>query len=145
MRLLSPEEDFRLYTLDKVEGVLGKARYLASLKEEGGALHHWGLQRQFGTSKAAEVLNKTLTQQVQTLIQESLLTLWQEAQAISRGLSLESVVFLQKLRRDLEEIAPTRLTTLQNRHLNSVMGALFEIAAHQHPTSDSSRIRPPVQ
>ena len=145
MRFLSPEDDFRRYTLDKIDGVLAKTYYFANLKAQDGNLYHWGLQRQYGKDKADEVLNRSFTQQLHNLLQERLVDLWLETQTVSQGLSIDSESFLRSLLRDLEELATPRLTSLQRRHLKSMLVALSEVAAHQHSKSNSSRPQRPVQ
>jgi hypothetical protein len=139
MRLFSPEEDFHRYTLDRIKGVLARACYFANLKEQDGTLYHWGLQRQYGLRKTAEVLNVTFREQLQTLLQERLAVLWEETQVISQKMSLDSNTFLDKLKNDLDELASERLTSLQQRQLRSTLGALSEIAASQRSTQDSSQ------
>ncbi len=145
MRFLSPEEDFRRYTLDKIDGVLAKTYYFANLKEKDGSLFHWGLQKHYGPDKALEVLDRSFTQQLQDLLQERLMDLWHEAQRVSQGLSVDAETFLKKLLLDLEELAPARLTSLQTRHLKSTMAALSEVAAHQHSKSDPLQSQRPGQ
>jgi hypothetical protein len=137
MRLLSAEEDFHRYTLDKIDGVLARAHYFVSLKEADGTLYHWGLQRQYGAAKASEVLNHTFAEQLQTLLQERLAALWDEARICSQKASIDSECFLGTLRRDLEKVAQLPLTELQKRHLKSVLDALFEVAAHQRSKPSS--------
>lgn len=145
MRLLSAEEDFRRNTLDRIIGVVGKAYYFANLKAPGGSLHHWGLERQYGPQKAAEILEENCTQQLQTLLQEEMASLWQEVQTFSRENGTDSKILLKKLVSDLGEIAPNRLTKLQLRHLKVVLDALSEIAEFQNSKQDSSQGRLPGQ
>lgn|SRR6185312_5869541 len=137
MRLLSPEEDFHRNTVDKVGGVLGRARYFANLKEPGGSLHHWGLERQYGRQRAAEILQRCCTEQIHMLLQQEMSSLWQEAQTISQENALDPATLLRKLARDLEEVLPDFVTKLQLRHFRAVLHALSEVAAHQHSKSDS--------
>lgn len=131
MRLLSAEDDFQQNTLDKINGVLEKVRYLASLKTPSGSLQHWGLERQYGSQKAIEVLETSCTEQLQAILQEELSMLWRETQSLSSKVSQDSETLLRELMRDLEQITPERLTTLQSRHLKAILGALSEVAAHQ--------------
>jgi hypothetical protein len=137
MRLLSAEEDFQQNTLDKINGVLEKVRYLAKLRNADGSLQHWGLERQYGAQKAAEVLEGSCTEQLQTILQEELTTLWHETLSLSNKVSQNSENFLKELMRDLEEITPERLTKLQARHLRATLVALSEIAASQRSKQDS--------
>jgi hypothetical protein len=139
--LLSAEEDFQRNTLDKINGVLEKVRYLANLKTESGALQHWGLERQYGSQRAAEVLQDKCAEQLQVMLQEELATLWREAQSLSHRASQDSETFLKGLMSDLEAITPERLTKLQARHLKAILVALSEIAAHQRSKSDSLQLR----
>jgi hypothetical protein len=119
---LSASEDFKLRTLSEIPTLLEKLVYLASLRPEGGAYEHWGMNRTHGWADALVAMADAHTD----LFREALST---EVAAIARD--LDSCGDRRQLLAHLAEagVMPANLGGGSERHWQYLLKTLSALAS----------------
>jgi len=127
MRLLRAHEDFAERTLAGLPTILGKLRFLSSIRISADEYQHWGLERTYGKESAQEAVRTAHTEIFLTELSTPLSELWKElsSEANHEGTELS---YLAKILFELVRQVPTELGGGSERHHDYVLRALFLLA-----------------
>jgi hypothetical protein len=133
MALYSAQEDLRDKSLKSVSGGLNKLQYLADLRDTTGiAYSHWGLSRLYGEQAARKALAEEHRQLVTTLLGMPIQKLLEDVQCCSEAYGTSPESFLARLRaRKISSLLPPDTTSAAERHLSSVLHALWALVKSQ--------------
>jgi hypothetical protein len=131
MALKSVREDLQASTLRAISGLLGKLRYLASLRAEDGTYSHWGLSRVHGEAAAQEALSQAHQGVVTKILRAPLCKLLDDVQDSCAGSKQPKMEFLGELEGREMQALPPRAGVGSRRHLSSVLHALLALAKSQ--------------
>jgi|SRR6185369_2827080 hypothetical protein len=133
MALYSAQEDLRDKSLKSVSGGLNKLQYLADLRDTTGiAYSHWGLSRLYGEQAARKALAEEHRLLVTTLLGMPIQKLLEDVQRCSEAYGTSPESFLAKLRaRKISSLLPPDTTSAAERHLSSVLHALWALVKSQ--------------
>lgn len=143
----SPLEDFSENTLAAIPGVLGKLRYLANLREDGGEYHHWGMERRHGRSAASHAIADSHAEIFSLILRTPISELWAEVNqlAAKRGSTPQELAL--EMFQEVRAMTPRDLRGGGKRHFSLVLRVLSALAispgAKIHPNALQSQ--PPVQ
>lgn len=129
MALKSVKEDLQASTLRAISGLLGKLRYLGSLRRPDGSYSHWGLSRVHGETAAQEALGQAHQGVLSKILRAPLCKLVDDVQDSCADSKQPQVEFLGELER--EQTLPARAGVGSRRHLSSVLHALSALAKSQ--------------
>jgi len=130
MTLKSAMQDLQDRTLRAVSGLLGKLRYLASLRGPDGSYSHWGLERVHGQSATERALKDAHRGVVSSILRTPLHRLVQDVEQ-SVGSQDGSVDLLQDLEKHSAELIPPTPGAGTERHLSSVLHGLLRLVRHR--------------
>ncbi len=131
MALKSVKEDLQASTLRAIVGLLGKLRYLASLRTHDGAYSHWGLSRVHGEGAAQDALSQAHQSVVSKILRAPLCTLVDDVQDSCAGSKQPHLEFLGELEGREGQTLPPSAGIGSRRHLSSVLHALLALAKSQ--------------
>jgi hypothetical protein len=133
MALYSAQEDLRDKSLKSVSGGLNKLQYLADLRDTTGIAYcHWGLARLYGEQAARKALAEEHRQLVTTLLGMPIQKLLEDVQHCSEAYGTSPESFLERLRaRKISSLLPPDTTSAAERHLSSVLHALWALVKSQ--------------
>ncbi len=125
MTLKSALQDLRETTLSAVAGVLGKLRYLASLRHGRGRYRHWGMELVHGEESSERALKTAHSEVVAGVLRMPMQRLMEDLEESSRNSGLKSEVYLEQMRDCFDDLLPEgKQKTPSSTHLNSVLVAL---------------------
>ena len=124
MTFLSPEEDFRLRTLDAIRDALAKLAYIVGLRG-GDRYDHWGMIRAHGESAAQEAIARAHTQVFLEVLTTPLEQLMREAGQESAAETEGQDSALAILRRRIRDAVPADTDGATAAHLNFVLESLW--------------------
>jgi hypothetical protein len=128
MTLKSALQDVKETTLTAVSGLLGKLRYLASLRRRHGRYEHWGMESVHGAESAERALKTAHTEVVSGVLRTPISLLTEDLQESSRGCGVEPQAMIETLRGNFEDLLPEgRQNPTVSSHLNSVLLALSNL------------------
>jgi hypothetical protein len=128
MTLKSAMEDLQTRTLHAVSGLLGKLDYLSSLREPDGSYCHWGMARVHGEPATQRALVDAHRSLVTKILRTPLRVLLRDADQSMNPKEGGQVDFLERLRRRHTEVLPPGYGAGTERHLSSVLEALWRLA-----------------
>jgi len=128
MTLKSALEDVKETTLAAVSGLLGKLRYLASLRRARGHYSHWGMEAVYGAEASERALKTAHAEVVTGVLRTPLADLERDLDESSRNSGVEPCAYVEELRERLDDQLPgERKDSPEARHLNSVLVALSSL------------------
>jgi hypothetical protein len=132
---LSPFEDFRLRSLDRLQGLWRRVLYLSSLRSAEGEYDHWGMRRTYGRELANDVLGQAHSNVYIHLLRTPLSELMRDAESCAEetGNSIEKV--LQLANHDKDKLIPSRLIGGAPRHFSSVVLAVCALRSAQRAST----------
>jgi hypothetical protein len=136
MTFNSALEDLRSTTLRAIAGSLRKLEYLAGLRDAQGTYTHWGLARVHGELAATRALEQEHRLLVSRILSTPLQRLLVDLERCSERLGLTPTGYVERLL-DQDQLLPAQPGAGAERHLNSVLRALSNLAKAQ-----SDAIRP---
>ena len=128
---LSPEEDFRLRTLDAVRDTLAKLAYIVGL-HDGGRYDHWGMIRTHGESAAQEAIARAHTQVFLEVLATPLEQLMRQAGQASESEPQERPLTI--LHQRMRDAVPADTDGGTAAHLSFVLESLW-LAERSRPAS----------
>lgn len=123
MTFLSPEDDFKLRTLDAIRGSLAKLAYIVQLRD-GDSYQHWGMMRTHGESAAREAVARSHTQVFVEVLVTPLEQLMREAGQENAAETEGQDGALAILRRRMRNAVPADTDGATAAHLNFVLESL---------------------
>ena len=129
----SAQQDLRDTSLKSVQGGLNKLQYLADLRDsKDGPYSHWGLARVHGEEAASRALADEHRRLVAAVLASPIEKLWQDVQRCSEVCEISPLLFIEKLcARKISSLLPPGSNSATERHLSSVLAALFELVKSQ--------------
>ena len=127
MTLNSALEDLRASTLKALSGSLRKLEYLANLRDAKGNYTHWGLARVHGEWAANRALEQEHRLMVSRILSTPLQRLLEELPVAGEMAGLPAAEYVERLI-ERDRLAPPQPGAGVERHLNSVLQALSELA-----------------
>jgi len=143
MTLKSALEDLSSTTLAAVVGLLGKLRYLASLRRGGEGYRHWGMGQVHGEDASDRAFRTAHGRVFRSVLRSPLAVLVEDLQDSSRDTGRTPAGYLEEVGK--EEVVPLRSDPASVSHFNAVMIALSNLVKVQSwsSRSDASPRRPP--
>jgi hypothetical protein len=140
MTFKSALQDVRDTTLTAVSGLLGKLRYLASLRHEYGRYRHWGMSLVHGPDSSERALRAAHSEVVTDVLRTPLASLVEDLHESSQSSGIPADVYVDQMRAQFDVMLPgERKDTAAASHLNSVLVALSELEkAQQRATRSTS-------
>jgi hypothetical protein len=132
---LSPFEDFRLRSLDRLQGLWRRVLYLASLRSATGEYDHWGMRRTYGKELANGVLGQAHSSVYIQLLRTPLSELMRDAESCAdeTGNSFDKI--LQLTNHDKNKLIPSQLMGGAPRHFSSVVLAACALRSAQRAST----------
>jgi hypothetical protein len=147
MNLHSPSEDLE-HTLTAISGTLRKLEYLSGLRNRSGGYTHWGMAKVHGDQAASSVLSHAHRSVVSRVLSMPLRELLEDAKRCSELAGLLPEVYLENLAARGSYLLPPDPGAGSQRHLNSALRALSELARYQTTASSlpaASQPQPPAR
>lgn len=140
MAFKSALQDVKDTTLAAVSGLLGKLRYLASLRREHGRYRHWGMSIVHGADSSERALKAAHAEVVTDILRSPLATLVEDLHQSSQNSGIAPRVYAEQMCEQFDALLPEeRKDEPAARHLNSVLVALSELEKAQgHATRSTS-------
>jgi hypothetical protein len=142
MNLRSPSEDLEL-TLRAITGTLRKLEYLSGLRNRAGAYTHWGMAKVHGDIAANRALSLAHRSVVSAVLSMPLRELLEDARKGSQFAGMLPEVYLEILAARGSYLVPPDPGAGSQRHLNSVLRALSELARYQTEGANRPDASPP--
>ncbi len=124
MRLKSALEDFEVYTLGALPGLLSRLSYVGGLQDGKGGYDHWGLASVYGAAAAQGALRASHRVLLSEVLKKPLAALLKDA-AASCGNEYQTE---RELLDSLRHSPPKPLSPAAMAHLRSVLSALLALA-----------------
>lgn len=131
MALKSVKEDLQASTLRAISGLLGKLRYLASLRRPDGSYSHWGLSRVHGEAAAQAALGQVHQGVLSKVLRAPLCKLLDDVQDSAAASKQPQLEFLGELQGRETQTLPPSAGVGSRRHLSSVLHALLALTKSQ--------------
>jgi len=132
MALKSALDDVRETTLASVSGLLGKLRYLASLRRTQGRYQHWGMEIVHGPEPAQRALKTAHAEVITEVLRAPLASLEQDLQESSQRAGIGAQAYVTGLRERFEDLLPGEWgDSPAVHHLSSVLAALSSLEKHR--------------
>jgi hypothetical protein len=128
MKLLSPNDEFVLNTLNEVPGCLGKLEYLNGLRDEQSQIRHWGLEKIHGAEKAKMALENAYLILLRKMLETPLRELWNEIQQGCEKSGEKTGTKLQTIQLHITEHIPSAMGPAQRAHIKLVLDVLCLLA-----------------
>lgn len=147
MNLHSPSEDLE-HTLRAISGALRKLEYLSGLRNRSGGYTHWGMAKVHGDRAASSALSQAHRSVVSRVLSMPLRELLEDAKKCSEVVGLLPEIYLEHLAARGSYLLPPEPGAGSQRHLNSTLRALSELARYQTTASSlpiASPRQPPAQ
>ena len=128
MTLKSALQDVKDTTLAAVCGLLGKLKYLASLRHEQGHYRHWGISLVHGPESSERALKAAHAEVVTDVLRTPLASLVDDLHESSRSISTPADAYVEQMRAQFDALLPGETKDAPAAsHLNSVLVALSEL------------------
>jgi hypothetical protein len=128
MTLKSALQDLKETTLVAVSGLLGKLRYLASLRHSQGRYQHWGMSLLHGPESSQRALKTAHAEVVTDVLRTPLATLVEDLHRSSQDSGVAADAYVEGMRGQFEALLPgERSDSPSASHLNSVLVALSSL------------------
>ena|SRR5215471_13435009 len=125
MTLKSALQDVRETTLAAVSGMLGKLRYLASLRKKQGGYQHWGMALVHGEESSERALRTAHAEVVARVLREPIDSLVEDLQQSSQDRGISPDAYVDEMRERFGDLVPEEPQgSPAASHLNSVLVAL---------------------
>ena len=124
MNFLSPEDDFKLRTLDSIRGRLAKLAYIVQLRH-GDRYEHWGMVRTHGEGATQKAIATAHTEVFLDVLRAPLDELSREARSISATAESEQQDALATLHERMRSAAPADTDGATALHLSFVLESLW--------------------
>jgi hypothetical protein len=132
MTLKSALQDVRETTLAAVTGLLGKLRYLASLRQEQGRYRHWGMSLIHGADSSECALQAAHAEVVADVLRTPLASLVEDLHESSQNSGVAADAYVEQMRSGFDDLLPgERKDAPAASHLNSVLVALSALEKSQ--------------
>ncbi len=128
MSLYSAADDFALKTLASVPGVLGKLKYVSSLRRLDGSYHHWGLERSFGERSAREAIESHHRELLLKILRMPVKDVLEDAIVSASAAEMGVPEYVAVLRLEADQLVPADVAGGSVRHFTSVLQALVSLA-----------------
>jgi hypothetical protein len=139
MTLKSALQDLKETTLAAVSGLLGKLRYMASLRRSEGRYEHWGMRAVHGPESSERALKTAHTEIVSGVLRAPLATLVEDLHASSQNSGVAPQDYVEEMREQFDGLLPgERRDTPEASHLNSVLVALSSLEKHRERATRST-------
>jgi hypothetical protein len=139
MTLKSALQDIKETTLAAISDLLGKLRYLASLRREQGRYFHWGLQSVYGPEAAERALKTAHSEVVSGILRAPLPSLEEDLQQASSNSGVTPQEYVEQLRKEGEDLLPdAQQDAPAATHLNSVLEALSSLERNRERATRST-------
>jgi hypothetical protein len=127
MTLKSAIQDFKETTLTAISGLLGKLRYLVSLRQHG-RYYHWGMESVHGPEASERALKAAHSEVVSGILRTPLPSLEQELKESSSQNGVTPQAYVEEIREHGDDLLPEgRKNAPESTHLNSVLEALSSL------------------
>lgn len=138
MTLRSALQDVKETTLSAIAGLLGRLKYLASLRQQQGQYKHWGVESVHGAEAAARALKTAHGEVLRNVLRTPLPALEQDLDLSSKGAGMNAEGYLEQLETSFGELLPEgQHDSAASTHLSSVLVALCHL---QKNREDATRI-----
>ena len=137
MTLRSVLEDVRETTVASVVGLLGKLRYLASLRRGSQQYRHWGMGLVHGEDASNRALRTAHGEVVRRVLRAPLSTLMDDLQDSSGGAGIPPGAYVEQIVQERDQMLPARSDAASLSHFNAVMMALSSLLQAQGPSNPS--------
>jgi hypothetical protein len=128
MTLKSALQDLKETTLVAVSGLLGKLRYLASLRHAQGRYQHWGMSLLHGPESSQRALKTAHAEVVTEVLRTPLTSLVADLHQSSQDSGVAADAYVEAMRGQFEALLPgERNDSPSASHLNSVLVALSSL------------------
>jgi hypothetical protein len=128
MTLKSALQDVKDTTLAAVGGLLGKLRYLASLRHEQGRYRHWGMSLVHGSESSERALKAAHAEVITDVLRTPLASLVDDLHESSQSIATPPDAYVEQMRGEFDALLPgERKDAPAASHLNSVLVALSEL------------------
>jgi hypothetical protein len=124
MRLLDGYEDFKVRTLARIPGRLGKALFMRQCRRSEG-YSHWGMLNAFGEVQGSRILRRIDRELHLELLRAPMDELWNEMQVNEENLNPSSLSASQSS-------DPAVLGTVGSRHLQFVCETLDSMVSYEN-------------
>jgi hypothetical protein len=139
MTLKSALQDVKESTLSAVAGLLGKLRYLASLRRAGGQYHHWGMEAVYGPEASERALKAAHTEVVSGILRTPLPSLVEDLEQSSANHGETAQAYVDQMREQGENLLPDgQQNAPVATHLNSVLVALSSLERNRERATRST-------
>jgi len=126
--LLPIKDDFVLWTLSNIPGILGKLDYVSELRENDRYLH-WGLTRIYGEEATQRALGEVHRELFLQVLRTPLPQLVKDVACSAAGKQVEPRDFLESLVRNSKSLVPPEVGGGSVAHFNSIVVALLLLLA----------------
>src|SRR5579864_823991 len=106
MTLKSAVQDVKDTTLAAVSGLLGKLRYLASLRHEQGRYRHWGMSLVHGPDSSEHALKAAHTEVATDVLRTPLASLVEDLHESSKSSGVAADVYVEQMRGQFDVLLP---------------------------------------
>ena len=138
--------DFWETTLAAVSGLLGKLRYISSLRGGSQRYNHWGMGVVHGEEASDRALRAAHGELFRRVLRTPMANLVDDLGDSSADAGVRPEAYVEEVRRGNDQLIPTRSDAASARHFNAVMMALSSLARVQAGSTRSSAWppQPPV-
>ncbi len=146
MTLKSALQDFWDTTLAAVTGLLGKLRYISSLRGGSQRYNHWGMGVVHGEEASDRALRAAHGELFRRVLRTPMADLLDDLHDSNAGAGVPPDAYVQEVWQGSEQLIPVRSDAASTGHFKAVMMALSSLArAQAGPTRSSAwRSQPPV-
>ena len=124
-------QDLQDRTLRAVSGLVGKLDYLSSLRNQDGLYSHWGMERVHGEEATRRALRDAHRSIVSDILRTPLRYLVRDAEESAAVKQTDASELLQSLREHPAQVTPAGAGVGTERHLSSVLHALFHLVRNR--------------
>lgn len=117
-------QDVKETTLAAIAGLLGKLRYLASLRHEQGRYRHWGMSLVHGPDSSERALKTAHAEVVGGILRTPLVSLVKDLHQSSQESGIAPDAYVDQMRTEFDALLPGDRKDAAASHLNSVLLAL---------------------
>ena len=129
MTFKSALQDVKETTLAAVTGLLGKLRYLASLRRDQGSYRHWGMSLVHGAESSESALKTAHAEVVTAVLRSPLPSLLEDLHRSSSQNGVTGAEYVEEMRVRFDSLLPgDAKDAAAAGHLNSVLLALSALA-----------------
>jgi hypothetical protein len=139
MTLKSALQDVKDTTLSAISGLLGKLRYLASLRRANGGYEHWGMEIIHGREAAERALRSAHSDVVAGVLRTPLASLETDLEQCAANSGTTGTKYVQEMRDHFDDLLPSgRQQSPAGSHLSSVLLALLKLEKNRGRSTPSA-------